>query len=81
MKKVEVMKQVEVTQYIADDGTVFDTEEECVNYENTLNFNVDELYNAAETIKKYCVSQKICKYCKFFNLGCIIGTTPVDWDI
>ena len=75
------MKKVEVTQYIADDGTVFDTEEECVNYEKTLNFNVDELYNAAETIKKYCVSNTTCGHCKFFNGFCMIDTTPVDWDI
>ena len=75
------MKKVEFTQYIADDGTIFDTEEECVNYEKTLNFNVDELYNAAETIKKYCASQEKCKYCRFYNLGCMFDTNPIDWDI
>lgn len=50
-----------VISYKAEDGTIFETEEKCLEYEQNL-----EVFNAAEILKKHC-EKRMCCNCPFLR--------------
>ena len=50
MRKNVVYKQItkEVVTYVADDGTIFNSEEECNKYEQTANFAINVAFSKLE---------------------------------
>lgn len=74
------MKEILVTQYMAEDGTVFCTEKKCLTYEEKF-----ELRKALRKIKELCANMD-CQFCPFSdNCGnCRFPSchhTPDDWNI
>ena len=45
MKKVQKEVTHYITKYQANDGTIFNSEEECKNYEQTAEFAINQAYN------------------------------------
>jgi len=78
------MKEIVVTQYMAEDGKVFNTKEKCLAYEEERK-QVSELRKAIRKIRQICKDVN-CSSCPF-NDDC--GDccfphephTPEDWDI
>lgn len=66
-----------VTTYVADDGTVFKTQDECIEY---------EAMQAIPKIARYCsIHNPSCSGCAFLEEvdgTCRFGTlSPIDWDL
>lgn len=77
------MKEIIVTRYKAEDGTVFDTKEKCLAYEEKCK-EASELRKAIRRIKEMCKEHN-CQFCPFGdNCGdcCFPGChhTPDEWD-
>lgn len=53
------MKKIQM--YKAEDGKIFDTEEECLNHEFVL--KRETVSNAIETLKEFCNSYESCSIC------------------
>lgn len=77
----------EIKKYQALDGTVWDSEEECVFHER---FDVEEMYEWAMKIKAYCKNKENCRDCPFVTevdvrgCRCLIGSytlLPEQWGV
>jgi hypothetical protein len=67
------MKEIQVIKYQAEDGTIFNTEEECLKYEKELS-QVKEIMNLIPVVKKICAKNGDCSYCPFYKgFGCCFG--------
>lgn len=77
------MKEIIVTQYMAEDGKVFNTKEKCLAYEEERK-QVSELREAIYKIRQICKDVN-CSSCPFNDGGdcCFPHAphTPEDWDI
>lgn len=78
------MKEIVVTQYVAEDGTKFETKEKCLAYEEKYK-ETSELRKAIRKIKDLCDNMD-CKFCPFGdNSGdCNFPHgphNPDEWDI
>jgi hypothetical protein len=83
------MKEIQVIKYQAEDGTIFNTEEECLEYEKELS-QVKEIMNLIPVVKKICAENEDCSYCPFHrNFKCCFGYNedvnseyaPCNWSI
>lgn len=68
--------------FIAFDGKEFKTEEECINYEESLT----DIIPALKQIRKICSEKQLgCQSCMFYNYGsdnCILREEfPENWDL
>ena len=78
------MKEIVVTQYIAEDGTIFITKEECLAYEEKCK-ETSELRKAIRKIKEMC-KETNCRFCPF-NDDCgdccfpDYRHTPDEWSL
>lgn len=72
--------------YQADDGTIFTEKEDCLIYEQKLNFdkfNIKEIIKSLKGVKEICSSIKNCSLCPFWNRAdcvCYLSPAPQDWD-
>lgn len=63
--------------YQSNDGMLFETEEECILYEN----DVDTMLNVVDKIRIMCASLEDCENCPFYGEhGCCLHGCPQDWD-
>lgn len=60
------MKEIQVTQYQAEDGRVFKTKEECLKYEEKLS-QVKKIIDLIPVVKKICSEHNECSMCPFYN--------------
>ena len=64
-----------IISYKAEDGTIFETEEKCLEYEQNL-----EVFNAAEILIKHC-EKRMCCNCPFFKISCVLSSGPPEvWE-
>lgn len=75
----------EIKKYVAFDGTIWDSEEECAYHEK---LDVEEMYEWAMKIKAYCRHMVNCTNCPFnkdidYNGNCSVGDAffPEDWEV
>lgn len=70
-----------IYKYEAFDGKMFDTEIECVQYENSHE-EIRKIKEAAKTIANYCATID-CRNCIFTHKdSCIMSDfAPCDWKI
>lgn len=78
------MKEIVVTQYVAEDGETFKTKEKCIAYEEKLK-ETAELRKAVRRIKEICKEGK-CHFCPFSDNcdDCCFPDGPYnpnEWDI
>ena len=73
-------------KYIAFDGTEFDNENACLEYESDCSITTKSIIEVALMIKKYCMA-KNCDYCPFENVKDATGTictfrqaSPCFWE-
>lgn len=59
------MKEIKTIIYEAEDGTVFDTMAECVNYESRIKWR-PEAMDILQRLKTIC-NQNTCASCPFFD--------------
>lgn len=63
--------------YQANDGMLFETEKECVLYENDVN----TMLNVVDKIRIMCATLDDCENCPFYGeYGCRLRECPQDWD-
>ena len=75
------------TQYVANDGKIFETEDECKEYEksNTYNYSScdDLLINILRGVKEFCKKQSGCSDCPLYiesTQKCFTDKTiPQNW--
>lgn len=74
-------------KYIAFDGTEFDNENACLDYESASSVATKSIIEAASMIKQYCMA-KGCDHCPFENVRDATGTIcifrqapPCFWDL
>ena len=74
-------------KYIAFDGTEFDNENACLNYESSSSASTKSIIEAASVIKQYCMA-KVCDRCPFENVKDATGTictfrqaSPCFWEL
>lgn len=77
------MKKIVNYTYKAFDGKVFDTEEECIEYEKSIlnDINISHVIDALKTLKNICKTFS-CAECpiNIFNNGCPIESElPEKW--
>ena len=70
--------------YSAFDGRIFNTEEECRQYEADFN---EEILGSVRTLKNFCAQFDSCGDCPFWT-GTDMGrdcmfchNTPIEWDV
>lgn len=70
--------------FIACDGKEFKTEEECLNYEKSVN-KLPDIVISLKKVKKICREQLNCCYCIFYNdcsNRCIFSEEfSEDWEL
>lgn len=78
------MKEIVVTQYMAEDGTTFSTKEKCLAHEEKCK-EIPELRKALRRVKELCNNMD-CRFCPFSDDDdncCFpsVAHTPEEWDI
>ena len=78
------MKEIVITQYVAEDGETFKTKEKCLAYEEKCK-ETCELRKAIRKIKEIC-NKGECHFCPFNknDNGCCYANypdSPAEWDI
>lgn len=78
------MKEIVVTQYVAEDGKKFETKEKCITYEERRK-EIFELRKTLRKIKDICDNTN-CQYCPFNDddTGCRYANYsgfPTEWII
>lgn len=77
----------EIKKYVALDGTVWDSERECLYHEK---FDVEQMYEWAMKIRAYCENMDNCNNCPFDKKRydndncCAIGMKtfiPENWEV
>lgn len=72
------MKEIQVIKYQAEDGRLFSTEKECLEYEKELS-QVKEIMNLIPVVKKICAESGDCSYCPFWRgFSCCFGYNEDD---
>ena len=76
----------EIRKYEAFDGEIFDTETECINYENQFE-EIKKAREAVKTIMSYCASHETsCSSCIFNDPEqgeCMFfsSSVPEEWTV
>jgi len=78
------MREIVVTQYVAEDGTTFSTKEQCLAHEEKCK-EIAKLRKAIRKIKNICENEE-CHSCPFNNDAdcCCYANypdSPAEWDI
>ena len=76
----------EIKKYMALDGTIWDTESECLTHEKK---DREQMYEWAQKIRAYCEAIDSCRNCPFYNddydeFHCQIGMyefLPQNWAV
>ena len=67
------MKEIQVIKYQTEDGRLFNTEEECLEYEKELS-QVKEIMNLIPVVKKICANSGECSCYPFWRaFRCCFG--------
>lgn len=76
----------EIRQYMAFDGAIFDTEKECLNYEEEIKSATNQRMQAiryADALVNFCLEMDDCKNCPFYNStydNCGFNAAdPLEW--
>lgn len=80
-KDLSSMKEVAIIKYMAEDGTKFDTKEQCIEYENSRK-EAKSLKRALLRLRDICADEK-CDNCPFYDGDCNFqkGIFPEDWTL
>lgn len=77
------MKEVSVIKYQSFDGIMFDSKQECIEYEKTCEPSTPQVIEAINVINKLCKIQNDCDKCAGFSLAmgdCMFtSTAPNSW--
>jgi hypothetical protein len=66
--------------YKAEDGTLFENEQECRKYEN-LYINKEKFNDAVKLLRDFCANMKCpsCQYCD--GVQCRLTGIPESWEV
>ena len=74
-----------IEKYKAFDGTLFDSEKECLNYEKLREKQIAKAASCAKIISEFCNDS--CEDCHFnimlgsvFEPSCLFNRKPCEWD-
>jgi heterodisulfide reductase subunit C len=94
-KKGKVIMKV-VNRYEAIDGTIFDNEEQCLEYEKAYKMNVGiakftdivslvrdnpSIIEFLNMMRDYCKMQEDCDNCFLCDSNCPIAEYPYEWKV
>ena len=65
-----------IIMYRAEDGKMFDNEQDCLKYEERTTARVKKIWESMLTIMKIC-DGRMCDECPFYNLDEKVQTTCV----
>ena len=72
--------------YKAEDGKIFDTEQECIQYETEKSNIMKDTKNFVKRAKSFCRQfYENCEGCPFYRKrhdysSCSFNGSPLDWD-
>ena len=74
-------------KYVANDGTEFDTREECIEYESSKlsKEEIDTINKAFKIISDHCAKQESCEGCPFSTdancYSCCFNEASEEWKL
>lgn len=66
-------------KYEAEDGTLFENEQECREYEYSKVMK-EKVRSAVDVIKNFCINME-CAGCPYYLVRCQLDGIPESWEV